>query len=210
MFTQVIVRMLMYVQFCMLSVFLLGAEIESFCEGGYFCYRRYSKEFGSGSIKSISFLESDMTESYRKEIKTRAYSKEYIKSVEEGYPAYYLKFEIVDGPRAINFKSVVFDGVEAEVSIFNLSDPSVQLVKIKDFQMGDFKMGDFKMGDFDVNVGFLQHTFPVPVHNTFTISLRRRFIDKLKARDRLKITLTSHYDKEFVLETENFLKKYGF
>ncbi|WP_025406917.1 hypothetical protein [Borrelia hermsii] len=200
MFTQVIVRMLMYVQFYALGVFLLGAKLESFCEGEYFCYRRYSEEFNFGSIKSISFLESDMTKSYREEIKTRAYSEEYIKSVEEGYPAYYLEFRVVDGSRAINFKKVIFDGVEAEVSVFNLSDPSVQLAGIKDFQMGDF----------DVNIGFLRHTFSVPVHNTFTISLRKRFIDRLKVRDRLKITLTSHYGKEFVLETDNFLKKYGF
>ncbi|AHH14601.1 hypothetical protein, partial [Borrelia hermsii] len=87
-----------------------------------------------------------------------------------------------------------------EVSIFNLYEPSVQLVRIKDFQMGSP----------DANKRFLEIIFPSPVHNTFTISLRRGFIDKLKSRDKIKITLITHYDKEFVLDTENFLKEYEF
>ncbi|AHH04043.1 hypothetical protein BHY_1092 (plasmid) [Borrelia nietonii YOR] len=70
MFTQVIIRMLMFVQFCVLGVFLLGAKIEQSCENKYFCYRRYSKEFNFGSIKSIYFVEMDLLKSRREELKT--------------------------------------------------------------------------------------------------------------------------------------------
>ncbi|AHH14604.1 hypothetical protein BHW_0000700, partial (plasmid) [Borrelia hermsii MTW] len=87
-----------------------------------------------------------------------------------------------------------------EVSIFNLYEPSAQLASIKDFQMGSP----------DVNKSFLNLIFPIPVRNTFTIHLRKRLIDKLKSRDKIKITLITHYDKEFVVETENFLKEYEF
>ncbi|AHH04041.1 hypothetical protein BHY_1090 (plasmid) [Borrelia nietonii YOR] len=199
MFTQVIIRMLMFVQFCVLGVFLLGAKIEQSCENKYFCYRRYSKEFNFGSIKSISFVEMDLLKSRREELKTMR-NEEYRKAIEEGYPDYSLSFEIVGEPRAVNFKSVIFDGVEAEVSIFNLYEPSAQLAGIKDFQMGSP----------DVNKSFLNLIFPIPVRNTFTIHLRKRLIDKLKSRDKIKITLITHYDKEFVVETDNFLKEYEF
>ncbi|AMR75936.1 hypothetical protein A0V01_04815 (plasmid) [Borrelia hermsii] len=57
---------------------------------------------------------------------------------------------------------------------------------------------------------FAEFIFPMSVHNTFTIHLRRRFIEKLKARDKIKVTLTTHYDKEFVVETDNFIRKYEF
>ncbi|AMR75959.1 hypothetical protein [Borrelia hermsii] len=199
MFIQVIARVLMYFQFYVLGVFLLGAKLESSCESKYFCSKRYSEEFKSGSIRSISFKRGDLSKSYREEIKTMR-NEEYRKAIEEGYPAYYLEFEIVSEPRAINFKKVIFDGAEAEVSIFDLYEPSAQLASIKDFQMGEP----------DVNKRFLNLIFPIPVHNTFTIVLKKRFIDKLKKRDKIKITLTSHYDKEFVFETYNFIKKYGF
>ncbi|WP_041178780.1 hypothetical protein, partial [Borrelia hermsii] len=99
MFTQVIVRMLMSVQFCVMGVFLLGAKIEQYCENKYFCYREYSKEFDFGSIKSISFAEEDLAESFREEIK-RMSDREDTSGMLKGYPAYFLSFEIVGEPRA--------------------------------------------------------------------------------------------------------------
>ncbi|WP_025406915.1 hypothetical protein [Borrelia hermsii] len=199
MLTQVAQIMCQVFLFYVLGVFLLGAKIEPSCENKYFCYRRYSEEFNSGSIRSISFVGSDLLKSRREKINAMNDGK-YKRAMLKGYPAYFLSFEIVGEPRAINFKKVIFDGVEAEASVFYLYAPNLQLASIKDFQMGSP----------DANKRFLEIIFPVPVRNTFTISLRRGLIDKLKARDRLKITLITHYDKEFVVETDNFLKKYEF
>ncbi|WP_040123412.1 hypothetical protein [Borrelia hermsii] len=183
---------------CLIGVFLLGANAESSCESESYCRREYSKEFNFGSIRRIIFMKESLSESYKEEI--NAMRDERFKNVMlKGYPAYYLSFEIVGEPRAINFKKVIFDGVEAEVSIFNLYEPNFELARIKDFQMGRP----------DVNPKFLNLIFPAPVRNTFTIVLKQRFIDKLKAKDRLKITLITHYDKEFVLETDNFIREYA-
>ncbi|UPA09873.1 hypothetical protein bhYOR_001184 (plasmid) [Borrelia nietonii YOR] len=194
MVTKVICRLCLL---CLIGVFLLGAKAGSSCESEGYCRREYSKEFNFGSIRRIIFMEESLSEAYKAEITVM--SDERFKSVMlKGYPAYYLSFEIVGEPRAINFKKVIFDGVEAEVSIFHLDEPNFELARIKDFQMGRP----------DVNPKFLNLIFPVPVRNTFTIVLKKRFIDKLKARDRLKITLITHYDKEFVLETDNFIKEY--
>ncbi|AHF45627.1 hypothetical protein [Borrelia parkeri] len=187
--------------FYVLGVFLISAsdKVESYCERDYFCYKRYSESFKSGSISRISFWEEDITESVKERVRTTT-DKEYKKVMEEGYPAYFLEFNIVGEHRAINVKQVLFDGIKAEASIFHLYEPSWQLSTIKDFQMGPA----------DANFEFTKLIFPIPVNNTFTISLRRGLVDKLKAQTRIKITLISTYDKKFVVETDNFIKKYGF
>ncbi|AHH12948.1 hypothetical protein BHO_0001600 (plasmid) [Borrelia hermsii YBT] len=184
---------------CLICVFLLGVKLESSCRGDFYCNREYSQEFNFGSIRRIVFTEEDLADSFREKIK-RMSDGEYKSAMLKGYPSYYLKFEIVGEPRAVNFKKVIFDGVKAEVSIFNLYEPNFEFARIKDFQMGNP----------DVNPKFLKVIFPTPVRNTFIITLSRRFVDKLKARDRLKIALTTHYDKEFILETDNFIRKYEF
>ncbi|AMR75957.1 hypothetical protein [Borrelia hermsii] len=194
--TKVICRLCLL---CLIGVFLLGVKLESSCRDDSYCNREYSKEFNFGSIRRIVFTEEDLAGSFREKIK-RMSDGGYKSAMLKGYPSYYLKFEIVDGPRAVNFKKVIFDGVEAEVSIFHLYEPNSEFAMIKDFQMGRP----------DENPKFLKVIFPTPVYNTFIITLSRRFVDKLKARDRLKITLTTHYDKEFVLETDNFIRKYEF
>ncbi|AHH08967.1 hypothetical protein baBA2_000962 (plasmid) [Borrelia anserina] len=199
-FTRLITIMCHMFLFYVLIIFLISANVESYCENNFFCYKRYSKEFKSGSISRISFWEQSMTKVAKEQIKSDPYKGDYTKAILEGYPAYFLKFTIAGECRAVNIKSIVFDGAEAEVSVFELYEPSAQLATIKDFQMGDPRF----------NEKFLKILFPVPVHNTFTIALRRRFVDKLKNLDRIKVTLTSHYDKEFVLETDNFIKNHGF
>ncbi|AHH04032.1 hypothetical protein BHY_1081 (plasmid) [Borrelia nietonii YOR] len=192
--TQVMCRLCLL---CLMGVFLLGAEAGSFCENAFSCYKEYSQEFNFGSIKSISFFKKYMTEPYRERLK--AGEEDYKKMMEEIYPMYTLRFVMVE-PRLIDIKSVIFDGVEAEVSIFEYDGFDERLAKVKDFQMEAPGM-DNKFAEF---------IFPIPVHNTFTIHLKKRFIDKLKARDKIKITLITHYDKEFVLETDNFIRKYEF
>ncbi|ASQ29668.1 hypothetical protein CDQ96_04485 (plasmid) [Borrelia miyamotoi] len=184
--------------FCMLHTFLLSASFKSHCNIT-FCYKEYDQEFDSGSIKSISFKKREITDKGIQQAK-REYEGSYLDSILGAYPVYDLDFIIVDENRAIDFKNVIFDGVEAEISVFTLFEPSAQLVEIKDFQMGPFN-GIPKL---------LNWVFPFPVINTFSISLRERFIDKLKQKDRLKITLISYDDRKFVLEMDNFIKEYDF
>ncbi|UPA12658.1 hypothetical protein [Borrelia venezuelensis] len=66
------------------------------------------------------------------------------------------------------------------------------------------------MGSSSVNKRFLGIIFPVPVSNTFIIYLRKRLVDKILAPSRIKITLVSIYDDEFVVETDNFIKRCNF
>ncbi|UPA17038.1 hypothetical protein bcCo53_001207 (plasmid) [Borrelia coriaceae] len=191
--------------FCVLCVFLLSFKFETYCEQNVFCYRKYSEEFGSGDVSSISFWEQDLTPDARENVNAIPDDEEggvttYKSSIQYGFPAYFLEFVIASEPRGMNFKDVIFDGVEAEVSIFDLYEPSAQLVEIKDFQIGPP----------DVNAEFRERMFPMPVHNIFTISLRRGLVDKLKGQKRIKITLISTDGKEFVLDTENFISKYDF
>ncbi|AHH05471.1 hypothetical protein CNO14_04500 (plasmid) [Borrelia miyamotoi] len=185
--------------FCVLGTFVLSASFKSYCDST-FCYKKYDQEFDSGSIKSISFEENELTKEIREKEKREYSDESYRRSILEGYPSYDLNFVIIDGNRAIDFKNVIFDGVEAEISVFTLFEPSAQLVEIKDFQMGPF-------GGLPKLLKFI---FPAPVTNTFSISLRRGLINKLKQKDRLKITLVSYDDRKFVLEMDNFIKKYDF
>ncbi|AHH12965.1 hypothetical protein BHO_0000101 (plasmid) [Borrelia hermsii YBT] len=182
---------------CLMGIFLLGAEVKSYCENEFSCYRQYSVKFDFGSIKRIFLVKKDMTEPYKKRLKRSR--DDYKKMMEEIYPIYFLDFVMVE-PRLIDIKSVIFDGVEAEVTTFELKGSDEELARIKDFHMGTSDMDD----------KFVEFIFPMPVRNTFSIILNKRFIEKLKARDKIKVTLITHYDKEFVVETDNFIRKYEF
>ncbi|AHH11100.1 hypothetical protein bcCo53_001191 (plasmid) [Borrelia coriaceae] len=189
--------------FCVLGVFLLSGRFDIYCDReNSFCYKNYAENFKSGSILSIYFEKRDMTDFYVKNLvkRLKVQNEEYLKLIEAGFPEYMLKFVIVGEHRAVNIKKVIFDGVEGEVSIFHLFEPSAQLALIKDFQMGPP----------DANAAFIELIFPVPVHNVFEMRLKKPFVEKLKAKDKIKITLISTYDKEFVVETDNFIKKYDF
>ncbi|AWG43295.1 hypothetical protein CR532_04675 (plasmid) [Candidatus Borreliella tachyglossi] len=117
------------------------------------------------------------------------------------YPAYELEFVIVDGKKMIDFTNVIFDGVDAQPSIFYLYEPSAQLETIKDFQINP--VTEYQRPLFDI-------IFPVEVVNTFVVNLRQGLIDRLKAQDKLKVTLISHDHKEYVVQLPNFLKEYDF
>ncbi|AMR75940.1 hypothetical protein A0V01_04835 (plasmid) [Borrelia hermsii] len=107
MFIRVMCRLCLL---CLMGVFLLGAEVGSFCENEFSCYREYSKEFDFGSIKRIFFIKKYMTEPYKERLKRSR--DDYKKMMEEIYPIYILGFIMVE-PRLIDIKSVIFDGVEA-------------------------------------------------------------------------------------------------
>ncbi|UPA17026.1 hypothetical protein bcCo53_001195 (plasmid) [Borrelia coriaceae] len=187
--------------FCVLGVFLLSAQFDSYCSGN-FCEKKYACEFKSGPIISVFFKkrykvglsEADILKA-KKEVGYAGYT-----GLESGEPDYTLRFVIVGEHRGVNIKKATFDGVEAEPSIFYLYEPSVELGLIKDFQMGP---SDFKLR-------FAKLIFPVPVYNVFEMRLRKPFVERLKAQDKFKITLISTYDKEFVLETDNFIREYDF
>ncbi|AMR75942.1 hypothetical protein A0V01_04845 (plasmid) [Borrelia hermsii] len=194
MFIRVMCRLCLL---CLMGVFLLGAGVESFCENEFSCYREYSQEFNFGGIKRIVLIKKEMSGPYKERLKR--IEDDYTKMLEEIYPIYFLDFVMVE-PRLIDIKSVIFDGVEAEVSTFEYDGFEERLTKVKDFHMEAPGMDN----------KFVEFIFPMSVRNTFTIHLRRRFIEKLKARDKIKVTLTTHYDKEFVVETDNFIRKYEF
>ncbi|AHH11085.1 hypothetical protein bcCo53_001206 (plasmid) [Borrelia coriaceae] len=194
---SILIRCRVFV-FCGLGVFLLSAKFESYCDKMYFCYKKYTCEFKSGSIASISLKREDMTDFYRDSLLGYG-GKSYVKSAEADYPDYTLSFVILN-PRAINIKNVIFDGVEAEPSIFELDYFTKRLLGVKDFQMEPPH----------VNLKFTEIVFPVPVRSVFTMKFRKPFVDKLKAKDKLKVTLISTYDEEFVVSTDNFIKKYDF
>ncbi|UPA17028.1 hypothetical protein bcCo53_001197 (plasmid) [Borrelia coriaceae] len=183
--------------FCVLGAFLLSAQFETYCSGK-FCAKKYACEFKSGPIISVFFKKRYMTGLSEADI-LKAKARGTF-NIESGEPDYTLRFVIVGEHRAVNIREVIFDGVEAEPSIFHLDEPDVELGFIKDFQMG------FP----DANLEFSKLIFPVPVYNVFTMRLRRPFVERLKTQDKFKITLVSTYDKEFVLETDNFIREYDF
>ncbi|WP_330730255.1 hypothetical protein [Borrelia turicatae] len=170
----------------------------------YYCDIEYAEEFKSGSIKSISFIKTEMTEDGKESFRNGAMNDEERESMEkeiqEGYPRYSLKFSIVGEYRIININQVLFDGIKAEPSILKIVNSGKQLAEIKDFQMGPV----------DSAKRFLGVIFPVPVSNTFIINLKKELVDKLREQPRIKITLISVYGDEFVIETFNFIKKYNF
>ncbi|ANF34417.1 hypothetical protein A7978_04725 (plasmid) [Borrelia turicatae] len=199
-FTLIISRIF---SFYVLGIFLLSADFKTYCDKeNFYCHKEYLEDFKSGSISRILFIKSEIMEAAKINLRETIMktNEEYGKAIEAGSPDYSLEFKIVGDYRAVNIKQVIFDGVEAEPSIFHLFEPSWQLAEIKDFHMGPSS----------VNKRFLGVIFPVPVSNTFTIHLRKRLVDKLKERPRIKITLISVYDDEFVIETDNFIKKYDF
>ncbi|UPA11268.1 hypothetical protein bpSLO_001119 (plasmid) [Borrelia parkeri] len=202
MFVQVISKMFLWFSFYVLGIFLLSADVKTYCDRFYFCYKEYVEDFKSGGISHIYFKKRDMTEVSREELRETIMkaNEEYGKAIEAGYPDYSLEFKIVGEHRAVNIKQVIFDGVKAEPSIFHLFEPSWQLAEIKDFQMEQVK-ADSKLTEV---------ISPVPVSNTFTIRLRKRLVDKLRKQPRVKITLISSYGKKFIMETDNFIREYDF
>ncbi|AHH11090.1 hypothetical protein bcCo53_001201 (plasmid) [Borrelia coriaceae] len=187
--------------FCVLGVFLLSAEFKTYCDKKHYCYKKYTCEFKSGSITSISFTKKEMTDvAIERLARGRDFNAEYAKKVEAFYPDYSLSFVIDGEHRAVNIKNVIFDGIEAKPSISVFHYPGKQLGEIKDFQIEPPY----------VNLKLAEIIFPMPVRSVFNMKLSKGLVDKLKAKDKIKITLISIYDKEFVVETDNFIKKYDF
>ncbi|WP_445436448.1 hypothetical protein [Candidatus Borreliella tachyglossi] len=189
-----LVRILVFINVS--GLFLLSACALESCNK-YFCRKEYRYEFGSGSVKRVLFRKL----TWRTKPDFSTYEKSYQELIKNAYPAYELEFVIVDGKKMIDFTNVIFDGVDAQPSIFYLYEPSAQLETIKDFQINP--VTEYQRPLFDI-------IFPVEVVNTFVVNLRQRLIDRLKAQDKLKFTLISHDHKEYVVQLPNFLKEYDF
>ncbi|WP_330730258.1 hypothetical protein [Borrelia turicatae] len=215
MFTQFILIICRIFLFYILGAFVLSAaavkvnlkadvkasvKIDSYCDKDYYCYKEYTEKFKSGSISRIFLKKKDMTEVSKERLRTGIKNRDCRKTVVASYPDYSLEFSIVGEHQAVNIKQVIFDGIKATPSIFELFEPSWQLAEVRDFQMGPV----------DVNCKFLKFVFPMSINNTFTIRLKKRLVDKLRAQPRIKITLISHNNKKFIVETDNFIKKYSF
>ncbi|UPA17030.1 hypothetical protein bcCo53_001199 (plasmid) [Borrelia coriaceae] len=187
---------------CVLDVFLLSAKFESYCDKQHYCYKKYTFDFKSGSISSISIKREDITDIHREDALDFTYGGDYLKLVEKAYPDYSLSFVIDGEHRAIDIKSVVFDGLGVEPLIFEVRGQPWELAEIKDFQMEPP----------DVNLKFTEVIFPVSVRNVVNMRLKKLFVDKLKANGKIKITLISAYNttyaKEFVLAPSNFKRQY--
>ncbi|AYE36814.1 hypothetical protein DB313_04765 (plasmid) [Borrelia turcica IST7] len=193
-FVSIIFRMLLL---CASSLSLLSAGVLESC-GEYVCSKTYEQKFGDDSrIRSVLFQR----EILKKDSEGYLSSEEsYRKALDESFPYYHFKFTILGEKRMLNFKNVIFDGVEAEMSMFDITEPSVQLARIKDFHIEPVEN----------NKKLLGLLFPVEVRNNLVVYLRREFVDKLKQKDKLKITLIAHDDSEYVVEMSNILKEYDF
>ncbi|QMU99779.1 hypothetical protein F0310_05020 (plasmid) [Borrelia sp. A-FGy1] len=165
----------------------------------YFCYKTYEERFNYGnSIRSVSFKKHFFNKEGKDKISDLEYN--YKNNINKSYPSYHFEFKISGEKRMLNFKNVIFDGLEADMSIFDITEPSVQLGLIKDFHIGSVEH----------NKNLLGISFPIEVDNTFIVYLKGEFVDKLKQKDKIKIILIAHDDTEYVAEISNFLKKYDF
>ncbi|AHF45622.1 hypothetical protein [Borrelia parkeri] len=203
MFTQFISIMCRVFSFYVLSIFLLSADVKTYYDNEDYCYKEYTEKFKVGSTSHIFLKKSYTTGISREKERLRLKNildKDYKKAQEAYFSSSSLDFSIVGEHQAFNIKQVIFDGVAFTPSILKIVNSGKQLAEIK----------EFKIGPSSVNKQFLGVIFPFPVNNTFTINLRKRLIDKLKEKPRVKITLISIYGDEFVMETGNFIKKYDF
>ncbi|QFI15034.1 virulence-associated protein BptA (plasmid) [Borrelia sp. CA_690] len=112
---------------------------------------------------------------------------------------YKFDFKVHDN-KILGFKSVIFEGFEdAEVSKHENDLPSEKWQQLK----------DFNIGDPNINKKFFHLKFPFLVKNTLQVTLSKRFFNKIKKLERLKIVLISNEDREYKIDIENFLLKYN-
>ncbi|WP_338321040.1 hypothetical protein [Borrelia miyamotoi] len=153
----------------------------------------YFKEFDHSSIKSVSFVMRYLN-IYSKDFE--ALNDKERQRMIDSYPTFELKF-IVPDKRLLNFKNVIFDGVDAKLchdqsteSKFNSSDALY-------FQIdGNSELPQKILGQHLVNV-----------ENIFNIKFNEVLFRALREQKKLKITLISHDNIEYSLNMDNFLSK---
>nr|WKT13957.1 hypothetical protein LKV13_04920 [Borrelia sp. BU AG58] len=194
---RLILMILQVLLICFSGLSYLSAGVLESCNE-YFCSRTYEKKLGRNSgIGSILFQKEVLKKDDQDFLN---YEESYKKMLQESFPSHRLEFKILGEKRMLNIKNVIFDGLEAEMSMFDMTERSAQLANIKDFHIEPV----------DNNRKLLDIVFPVEVENTLIVYLRGEFVDKLKQKDRLKFTLIAHDDSEYEVEVSNFLKEYDF
>ncbi|UPA09884.1 hypothetical protein bhYOR_001195 (plasmid) [Borrelia nietonii YOR] len=154
----------------------------------------YFKEFDSSGIKSIFFkalyvsVESEdfkaLKDSEREELVA-------------SHPSFTLRLEIVDKGRLMKFKNVIFDGVDARLYNYKITKPEFNSSDVPYFQI---------VGTNDLDRKYLKE-YSVKVVNDLTITLNEALFRALREQVGFKITLVSHDDVEYSIETVNFLSE---
>lgn len=110
------------------------------------------------------------------------------------HPSFTLRLQVVDKGRLMKFKNVVFDGVDA-IYKDKITKP-------------EFNSSDEPCFSIICNKGVDQKylgKYPVKVVNDLTIAFNEALFRVLREQAKLKITLISHDDVEYSIETSNFL-----
>ncbi|UGQ16795.1 hypothetical protein [Borrelia sp. RT5S] len=182
---------------CVSSLSYLSAGVSESC-GEHLCSRTYEMRVNhAGKIKSILFQKEVLSkegEGYQD------YEESYRELLGKSFPSYRLEFRILGEKRMLNFKNVIFGGLDAQMSMFDMTERSAQLAGIKDFHIAPVEN----------NKELLDLVFPVEVKNTLVVYLKQEFVEKLKQKDKLKFTLVAHDDTEYDVELPNFLKEHDF
>ncbi|WP_236840925.1 hypothetical protein [Borreliella turdi] len=161
----------------------------------------YFKKFASGNVKSVFFKKLDVN----------VYSESF-KRLDEGggkrnltdfYPSYYMEFVVIDNGFLMNFQNVIFDGINAK--IYN----QYHMVNQEGFKSSRVAYSQIDSGS-NVNYKKKMGQYSVRVVNVFKISINTTLFNFLLKRKTLKITLITDDNKEYNLETDNFLLKYDF
>ncbi|ANF34432.1 hypothetical protein A7978_04800 (plasmid) [Borrelia turicatae] len=149
------------------------------------------KEFGFQSIKNIFFRESYVNEDSSDFKSLQDAEREKIVA---SHPSFTLRLQVVDKGRLMKFKNVVFDGVDA---IYN------DKITKPEFNSSDEPYFSI-IGNSGVDQKYLGE-YSVKVVNDLTIAFNEALFRVLREQEKLKITLISHDDVEYSIETGNFL-----
>ncbi|WP_434757086.1 hypothetical protein bpuCAU1_001268 (plasmid) [Borrelia puertoricensis] len=156
----------------------------------------YFKEFGSHSIKSIFLKESYLNKDSSDFKSLSDAEKERMVAF---YPLLNLRFEVVDKGRLMKFKNVIFDGVDA------IYDDKMTSPEFNSSNEPSFRI----INNNGIDQKYLGK-YPVKVVNSFTILFNEALFRILREQPKLKITLVSHDDVEYSIETHNFLSESRF
>ncbi|QMU99773.1 hypothetical protein F0310_04990 (plasmid) [Borrelia sp. A-FGy1] len=159
--------------------------------------KSYFKEFDSGNIKSILFKKLDVNVDSKIFKELDEIGK---RNLIDSYPLYHMEFVIVDNGFLMNFKNVIFNGIEASLyKQHHMLEPAFESPNLAYFQIGNY---DVKTNDM------MQYS--VRVVNVFKITFNNALFKALLKQKILKFTLIANNNKEYTLRVDNFLSKYDF
>ncbi|WKC58692.1 hypothetical protein [Borrelia sp. P9F1] len=182
---------------CLLGLSSLSAGVLESCNK-YFCSKTYEARLNhANKIRSVLFQKEVLNEEGEG---YQDYEESYKEQLGKSFPSYRFTFNIFGEKRMLNFKNVIFGDLDAQMSMFNMTERSVQLANIKDFHIEPVEN----------NKNLLDLVFPVEVKNTLVVYLRKELVDRLKQKDKLKFILVAHDDTEYDVELFNFLKDHDF